>query len=106
MTVFEHLECILCTQREHEDEDEDEAITLDARFVEDLGLDSLDTVDLIIRCEQTFGIELPEEEAEQLLTVGALVGYLVARLPPPGGEKRPDVGESHHGPDELSDESE
>jgi acyl carrier protein len=93
LTVFQHLECFICTQREHEDEDEDEDLTLDARFVEDLGFDSLDTVDLIAKCEQTFGIEMPDEEVEQLLTVGALVEYLEARLPPPGGEKRPDVGE-------------
>lgn len=59
----------------------DEAqITQDARFIEDLGADSLDTVELIMKLEEEFEISIPEEDAEKMKTVGDAVEYLKAKL--------------------------
>jgi len=59
----------------------DEAqITDGASFIEDLGADSLDTVELIMKFEEEFGIEIPDEDQEKLTTVGAAVTYLNAKL--------------------------
>ena len=55
---------------------EDE-ITDEARFIEDLGADSLDTVELVMAFEDKFGVEIPDEDAEKLTTVGAAVKYLL-----------------------------
>ncbi len=55
-------------------------ITLEASFIEDLGADSLDTVELIMRMEEVFGITIPDEEAEKLKTVGDVVKYLDERV--------------------------
>jgi len=51
-------------------------ITSEASFIDDLGADSLDTVELIMKMEEEFGIEIPDEEAEKLKTVGDVVNYL------------------------------
>lgn len=51
-------------------------ITPEAKFVEDLGADSLDTVELIMQLEDEFNLEIPDEEAEKLTTVGAVVEYI------------------------------
>ena len=48
----------------------------EAKFVEDLGADSLDTVELVMAFEEEFGIEVPEEEADKLLSVVAVVSYI------------------------------
>ncbi|MAC50833.1 MAG: acyl carrier protein [Verrucomicrobiales bacterium] len=48
----------------------------EAKFVEDLGADSLDTVELVMAFEEEFGIEVPEEETDKLLSVGAVVSYI------------------------------
>ena len=53
-----------------------EKVTDDANFVEDLGADSLDTVELVMAFEEEFGIEIPDEDAEQMQTVGQAIGYL------------------------------
>jgi acyl carrier protein len=53
-----------------------DAITPAARFREDLDADSLEVVDLIMSVEDTFGIDLPDEKAEGLFTVGDLVIYI------------------------------
>lgn len=55
-------------------------ITMEASFIDDLGADSLDTVELIMKMEEDFGIEIPDEEAEKLKTVGSVVEYLDAKL--------------------------
>lgn len=51
-------------------------INPDAKFVEDLGADSLDTVELIMQLEDEFSLEIPDEEAEKLTTVGAVIEYI------------------------------
>jgi acyl carrier protein len=55
-------------------------ITEDASFIDDLGADSLDTVELIMAFEEEFDIEIPDEEAEKLLTVGKAMEYLDSKL--------------------------
>ena len=51
-------------------------VTPEAKFIEDLGADSLDTVELIMALEEEFGIEVPDEQAEKLLTVGDVGKYI------------------------------
>ncbi|HBE22144.1 MAG TPA: acyl carrier protein [Verrucomicrobiales bacterium] len=53
-------------------------VTTDAKFIEDLGADSLDTVELVMAFEEEFGIEVPDDEAEKLLSVGNVVTYIEA----------------------------
>ena len=55
-------------------------ITMDAKFIDDLGADSLDTVELIMQFEEEFSIEIPDEEAEGLLSVGQAVDYIKNKL--------------------------
>ena len=59
---------------------EDKNITMDAKFIDDLGADSLDTVELIMQFEEEFGIEIPDEEAQDLLSVGQAVDYITNKL--------------------------
>jgi len=51
-------------------------VTVEASFVEDLGADSLDTVELVMAFEEEFGIEIPDEDAEKMERVGDAVKYL------------------------------
>jgi acyl carrier protein len=55
---------------------EAEKVTNDASFVEDLGADSLDTVELVMAFEEEFGLDIPDEDAEQMRTVGDAIEYL------------------------------
>ena len=55
---------------------EAETVTDEASFVEDLGADSLDTVELVMAFEEEFGIDIPDEDAEQMRTVGDAIKYL------------------------------
>ena len=55
---------------------EEGKITKAASFMDDLGADSLDTVELIMEMEEEFGIEIPDDEAEKLATVGDAVKYI------------------------------
>jgi acyl carrier protein len=54
-------------------------VTPDAKFIEDLGADSLDTVELVMALEEEFGQEIPDEEAEKLQSVGDVVKYVEDR---------------------------
>jgi acyl carrier protein len=51
-------------------------VTPDAKFIEDLGADSLDTVELVMALEEEFGQEIPDEEAEKLQSVGDVIKYI------------------------------
>ena len=55
---------------------EQEKVVDDANFVDDLGADSLDTVELVMAFEEEFGIEIPDEDAERMQTVGEAIAYL------------------------------
>ena len=51
-------------------------VTPDAKFIEDLGADSLDTVELVMALEDKFGSDIPDEEAEKLQSVGDVIKYI------------------------------
>ena len=55
---------------------EEDKITSKASFVDDLGADSLDTVELIMQLEEEFGLEIPDESAEKMTTVQSAVDYI------------------------------
>ena len=55
---------------------EREKLTDDASFMEDLGADSLDTVEIIMAIEEAFGLEIPESEQEKIRTVGDAITYI------------------------------
>jgi acyl carrier protein len=55
-------------------------VTEKAHFIEDLGADSLDTVELVMAFEDEFKIEIPDEDAEKIMTVGAAIDYLTKKV--------------------------
>lgn len=55
-------------------------VTPDAQFVQDLGADSLDTVELVMALEEEFDIEVPDEDAEKIQTVGQAINYITNKL--------------------------
>lgn len=72
-TVFERVRNIISEQLGVEDASK---ITEETTFIDDLGADSLDVVELIIALEEEFGMEIPEEEAEKIVTVGDVVAFI------------------------------
>lgn len=54
-------------------------VTPEASFIDDLGADSLDTVELVMAFEEEFGIEIPDQDAEKLVTVGKAIEYLQSK---------------------------
>ncbi len=70
--VFDKVKEILCLQLKV---DED-SISLDSSIIDDLGADSLDVVDIIMTLQDEFDIEIPDEEVENIKTVGELVGFI------------------------------
>ncbi|HEU4684954.1 MAG TPA: acyl carrier protein [Nitrospira sp.] len=71
-TVDERVKKIIAEQLGVEEDE----VTNEASFVEDLGADSLDTVELVMALEEEFGIEIPDEDAEKILTVGKALDYI------------------------------
>ncbi len=59
---------------------EESKINMEAKFIDDLGADSLDTVELIMQFEEEFNIEIPDEDAETLTTVGEAVVYIEKKI--------------------------
>ncbi len=59
---------------------EADEVTNEASFVDDLGADSLDTVELVMAFEEEFGIEIPDEDAEKILTVGKAIDYIKEKM--------------------------
>ncbi len=70
--IFEKVKAIIVDQLSVEEEE----VTMEASFIEDLGADSLDIVELIMALEEEFELEVPDEDAEKLTTVGAAVNYI------------------------------
>jgi acyl carrier protein len=58
----------------------EDQVTEQATFIEDLGADSLDTVELVMALEDEFGLDIPDEEAEKLTTVGKAIDYILGRV--------------------------
>jgi acyl carrier protein len=58
----------------------EDQVTESASFIEDLGADSLDTVELVMALEDEFQLDIPDEEAEKLTTVGKALDYIVTRV--------------------------
>jgi len=59
---------------------EDSKITMEAKFIDDLGADSLDTVELIMQFEEDFNIEISDDDAEEIRSVGQAVDYITKQL--------------------------
>ena len=57
----------------------EEQITLEAKFIDDLGADSLDTVELVMAFEEKFDLEIPDEDAEKITTVQSAIDYIVSK---------------------------
>ena len=70
--VFEKVKSILIDQLDVEEE----KVTLEASIADDLGADSLDVVDLVMSLEEEFDVEIPDEEVENIKTVGDIVKYI------------------------------
>ncbi len=76
MDVFETLKEIIVEELNVTPEQ----VTLEAKFQEDLGADSLDVVELVMKIEEKFGIEIPDEDAEKIRTVKDAVDYIESKL--------------------------
>lgn len=76
MDLFEKIKKIICAQLKAKPED----ITPETSFIDDLGTDSLDTIELIMALEEKFGIEIPDEDAEEMHTVADVVNYLEKKI--------------------------
>ena len=71
-SVEERVKKLICEQLGVKEEE----VTAEASFVEDLGADSLDTVELVMALEEELGIEIPDDEAEKIATVEDAVSYI------------------------------
>ena len=71
-TIVERVTKLVCEQLGVKEEE----VTLEASFVEDLGADSLDTVELIMEFEKEFNIAIPDDQAEKIGTVGQAIEYI------------------------------
>ena len=72
MAVSEKIKSIIAEQLGVKPEE----ATENAKFIDDLGADSLDTVELVMALEEEFGIEIPDEDAEKMTTVGEAIKYI------------------------------
>jgi acyl carrier protein len=70
--VEERVKEIICEQLGVEEDD----VTPNAKFIEDLGADSLDTVELVMAFEEEFDLEIPDEDAEKIVTVDDAIRYI------------------------------
>ena len=72
--IFEKIRTILCQQLDLEED----VVTMESSIAEDLGADSLDIVDLLMSIEDEFEVEIPDEQIENIKTVGDVVSYIEA----------------------------
>ena len=75
-TIEERVKKIVCEQLGAKEED----VTNSASFVDDLGADSLDTVELVMALEEEFETEIPDEKAEQITTVQGAIDYISSNM--------------------------
>ncbi|GJL50790.1 acyl carrier protein [Nitrospira sp. M1] len=59
---------------------EEDEVVHDAKFVDDLGADSLDTVELVMALEEEFDVEIPDEDAEKIQTVGGAIDFIKEKV--------------------------
>ena len=76
MSLFEEIQEIICEQLKAKPEE----VKLETSLIEDLAVDSLDTIELVMALEEKFSIEIPDEDAEKIGTVGDAVKYLSEKL--------------------------
>lgn len=74
--TFEEVKSVISEELEVEEDQ----ITMESLIVDDLGADSLDVVELIMRLEEKFDVEIPDEEAEKIQSVGDAVNFITTRL--------------------------
>jgi len=74
METFDKVKSIIVERLSVDEKD----VKNEASFIDDLGADSLDTVELVMALEEEFGLEIPDEDAEKIVTVGDAVKYIEA----------------------------
>lgn len=72
MAVFDDVKAVIVENLSVKEEE----VKLESRFVDDLGADSLDVVELVMALEEKFGVEIPDEQAEKIATVKDVVDYI------------------------------
>ena len=72
--IFDKVKAVIVDQLNVDEDD----VTEDASFIDDLGADSLDIVELVMALEEEFGISIPDEEAENIKTVGDAIAFITA----------------------------
>ncbi len=75
MTTFDRVKKVVVEQLEVDEKE----VTLEASFVDDLGADSLDVVELVMGLEEEFDVEIPDEDAEKIAKVGDAVSYIESK---------------------------
>ena len=76
MDLFEELRETICEQLKAKPED----ISLETSFIDDLGADSLDSIELVMALEEKYDIEIPDEDAEEMHTVSDVVNYIGKKI--------------------------
>ena len=76
MELYDRVKKIICEQLDVEEED----VKPESSFVDDLGADSLDTVELVMALEEEFSVEIPDEDAEKITTVQSAVDYIKDKM--------------------------
>ena len=74
--VFEKVKAIIVEQLGTPEDN----VKMDSSFIDDLGADSLDIVELVMAIEETFDIEIPDEDAEKVVTIGDVVKYISEKI--------------------------